>query len=243
MIAWLDIPSWGLVGLGVVGSFGAGYALVKALPSSLFHAGSRAPKPRSFRRPFPSWLKERSRKKRIDASREVLPQALEIAIQGMKAGQTVPQTLEYLSQEAPPPLREEFAAVCNEMAWGASAEQALSHLAERVPTPDIERFLESYRLSRKTGANLTHLLQTLHDGMEERNRLIRRMEAMTAQARLSGILMGCLPLFLAVILAVMDPLLMAPLFTTLEGWAILSVALALELAGFLWIKRLMVLET
>jgi len=233
-------------------------ALIGAVPFFLLGTilFSRFSIPGSFRKktapvepPSPSkksflivWRENRKRRKTIEAVGEVFPQALEIAIQALKAGQTVAQTLEYLSQEAAPPLRDEFALVCREMAWGTDAEEALGRLAQRVPQPDIARFQESYRLSRQTGANLTHLLQTLLEGMEERNRLSRRMESMTAQARLSGLLMGSLPIFLIVILFLMDPLLMAPLFTTFLGWGILAVAALLETIGFIWIRGLMMAE-
>jgi tight adherence protein B len=190
-----------------------------------------------------SWSDRRARARRLEAAQDVFPQSLEIAIQALRAGQTLPQTLEYLSEESAPPLREEFAAMVREMAWGSSAEQAIAHFAERVPSTDVARFRECYRLSRQTGANLAQLLQTLCNGMEERHRLARRMTSMTAQARLSGILMGCLPFFMVVILTVMDPALMSPLFTTLRGYAILGAAALLEVGGFLWIRSLMVLET
>src|SRR6185295_15167788 len=103
-------------------------------------------------------------------------------------------------------------------------------------------FLESYRISRQTGANLTQLWQALLEGIEEKNRILRKMEAMTAQARLSGLMMGLLPVLLAVVFFFMDPGLMAPLFTEKAGWAILLTAFFLETLGFLWIRQLLRLE-
>ena len=189
------------------------------------------------------WQERRASQARRSVSLEMLPQALEVAIQALKAGQTVPQALELISQESASPLRDEFALVCREMAWGASTEQALEGLARRIPAPEFQRFIESFRLSRRTGADLTRLLQTLLEGMEERARMLRRMDSMTAQARLSGILMGSLPVFLLVVLVLMDPVLMEPLFGSPAGWCILAVSALLETAGFLWIRSLMNLET
>ncbi len=97
---------------------------------------------------------------------------------------------------------------------GSSAEQSLSKMAERFPDfSEFYQFLESYRISRQTGANLTRLLEFLLEGMEEKNRILRKMEAMTAQARLSGLLMGILPLLLGLVFFMMDPDLITPLFT------------------------------
>jgi len=102
--------------------------------------------------------------------------------------------------------------------------------------------LESYKISRQTGANLTHLLEVLLEGMEEKNRILRKMEAMTAQARLSGLLMGSLPILLGSVVFMMDPTMIIPLFTEKAGWAILLLAVVMESIGFLWIKQLLQLE-
>jgi tight adherence protein B len=140
-------------------------------------------------------------------------------------------------------LREEAARMVAEMAHGASPEAALEKAAIRNPgSPELRQFLESYRLSRTTGADLAHLLQTLLEGMEERNRILRKMDAMTAQARLSGWMMGLLPVFLLLAIGSMDPDLVLPLFTEQAGWGILLAAAFLEILGFLWIKRLMRIE-
>jgi tight adherence protein B len=174
---------------------------------------------------------------------ELFPQALGMCIQALKTGQTVSQVLSYLSHECPQPLRNEIVLVCNEMSLGLSAEAALTKMSERFPDfSEFQQFLESYKISRLTGANLTYLLQVLLDGMEEKNRIIRKMSAMTAQAKLSGMVMGLLPFMLGLIFFVMDPSLMTPLFTEKAGWAILFLAAILESIGFLWIRQLLRVE-
>ncbi len=183
------------------------------------------------------------RSKNLVQMRELFPQALGMFIQALKTGQTVPQVLEYLSNELPQPLRQEFSLVCMEMNLGLSAEEALSKMNEKYPDfSEFGRFLESYKISRQTGANLTHLLQVLLNGMEEKNRLLRKMNAMTSQAKLSGLVMGLLPFLLGLVFFVMDPSLMVPLVTTPGGWGILCAAAVLESIGFLWIRQLLRLE-
>jgi len=191
----------------------------------------------------PALKKKYETQKRLEKMKEVFPQTLGMSVQALKTGQTIPQVLEYLSRECPAPLREELTQVCGEMDLGNSAEMALSKMAERFPDfAEFHQFLESYKISRQTGANLTHLLEVLLEGLEEKNRLLRKMEAMTAQARLSGTLMGLLPFLLAFVFFMMDPELMTPLFTTQIGWAILLLALVLEAIGFFWIRQLLQLE-
>jgi len=189
-------------------------------------------------------LIQKQKKNKIQAKMsELFPQALGMCIQALKTGQTVSQVLEYLSHECPQPLRNEIVLVCNEMSLGLSAEAALTKMSERFPDfSEFQQFLESYKISRQTGANLTHLLQVLLDGMEEKNRILRKMNAMTAQAKLSGMVMGLLPFMLGLIFFVMDPSLMTPLFTQRAGWAILLLAAILESIGFLWIRQLLRVE-
>ncbi len=182
-------------------------------------------------------------KQRVHKMAEVFPQTLGMSIQALRTGQTVPQVLEYLSRESPPPLKEELSLVCAEMDLGSPAEQALGRMLERFPNfSEFQQFLESYKISRQTGANLTHLLEVLLEGMEEKNRILRKMEAMTAQARLSGLLMGSLPILLGSVVFMMDPTMIIPLFTEKAGWAILLLAVVMESIGFLWIKQLLQLE-
>ncbi len=191
----------------------------------------------------PLWIKNRDLLKKLKAMREVFPQTLGMMIQALKTGQTVSQVLGYLSRESPSPLKEEIAGVCTEIDLGSSTETALAKMSDRFPSfLEFRQFLESYKVSRQTGANLSHLLQVLLDGMEEKNRILRKMGAMTAQARLSGLMMGCLPFLLAVVFYLMDPSLMTPLFTQPLGWGFLAVAFVLEGVGFLWIRRLLQLE-
>ena len=192
----------------------------------------------------PVWKRNRDAHGKVAAMRELFPQSLGLAVQSLKSGQTVPQALEHLSLESPSPLREEWAEVCAEMNLGVSAENALTHMSGKFPKfNELSHFLESYKISRQTGSNLIPLLELLAGGMEEKNRLTRKMDSLTAQARLSGIMMGCLPFLLAFVFFLMDPALIMPLFTDPKGWAILLLAAFLETIGFLWIHRLLRLES
>ncbi len=192
---------------------------------------------------YPVFLARQRLKKRIDKMNDLFPQTLGMAIQALKAGQTIPQVLEYLSKESPAPLRDEWKQVCAEIDLGASSEQALIKMGERYPAfADFHQFLQSYKISRRTGANLTHLLEVLLEGTETRSRLLRKMDSMTAQARLSGLLMGLLPFILALVFFTMDPTILKPLVTQKAGWGILVLSALMETIGFLWIRQLLRIE-
>ena len=191
----------------------------------------------------PGLIRKQKSKNKLKKIMEIFPQSLGMMIQALKAGQTMQQVLEYLSQECPEPLKGEYFQVCRDISLGAAAEKALGFMADRYSDFDnLRQFIESYSISRVTGANLTRLLEVLLENIQEKDRLLRKRDAMTAQARLSGLLMGCLPFLLGLVFFVMDPNLMLPLFTRPQGWAILFIAAILESIGFLWIRQLLALE-
>jgi tight adherence protein B len=235
----MDVATKWLLG-GVIASLGVvvlgdpGSGLFLLLVVALFGIGLRL---------GPGFLEKQKTKKKYKKIQEIFPQSLGMMIQALKSGQTMQQVLEYLSQECPEPLKGEYLQVCRDMALGAAADKALAFMSDRYPEfDDFRQFIESYRISKITGANLTRLLEVLLENLQEKDRLTRKRDAMTAQARLSGMLMGCLPFLLGLVFFVMDPNLMLPLFTRPQGWAILFIAFLLETIGFLWIRQLLALE-
>jgi|GEM_PF-1674788 len=229
---WLLIGIVGCLGVVIFGDPGIGLFLllvIVALGMSL--------------RLGPGLIRKQKSKNKLKKIMEIFPQSLGMMIQALKAGQTMQQVLEYLSQECPEPLKGEYFQVCRDISLGAAAEKALGFMADRYSDFDnLRQFIESYSISRVTGANLTRLLEVLLENIQEKDRLLRKRDAMTAQARLSGLLMGCLPFLLGLVFFVMDPNLMLPLFTRPQGWAILFIAAILESIGFLWIRQLLALE-
>jgi Flp pilus assembly protein TadB len=191
----------------------------------------------------PTLLKKWTYGKKRALLSEVFPQTLGMAAQALKTGQTLPQVLDYLSRECPSPMREELKLVCSEIDLGSSVEQALNKMAERYPDfREMNGFLESYRISRQTGANLARLWEVQLEGLEEKNRILRKIDAMTAQARLSAWMIGFLPLVLGSVFFFLDPNMILPLFTQKAGWGILGLAVGLETVGFYWLHQLMRLE-
>jgi len=235
-----------LSALGVAASLGAlvyAWVFSREIGMPDRGAGGLDPGRPWIRNPFRDFLAKLRAQRKFGKIRDLFPQALGMAVQGLKAGQTVPQVLEYLSKESPSPLREEWEQVCSEIKLGSSTQEALARLGDRYPDfQDFQPFLQSYKISRQTGANLTHLLEVLMEGMETRDRLSRRMESMTAQARLSGWVMGLLPFILLGVFFLMDPELLAPLFTQKTGWGILALAAGMEWIGYLWIRQLLRVE-
>jgi tight adherence protein B len=105
-----------------------------------------------------------------------------------------------------------------------------------VPEPDIALLATAIRVSRELGGNLAETLQRLAEGVRSRLVLRGKINALTSQGRLQGVIVGLMPIGLMVVLSVMDPAPMSLLFSTVPGWCALALILLLEGIGFYLIR-------
>ncbi len=179
------------------------------------------------------WLKKR-RLKKMEAQ---LPDVLEMIMGGMKAGLSLVQALETTALEAPLPMARELQVVVRDCRLGLTPEDALEKMLARWPNPDWELFVIAGGVSLRTGANLPEVTERLIATIRERFRLRTRVETLTAQGRLSGWVVGLLPVFLAVGLTLFEPELMLPFFKHPLGLGLLGICVVLELLGAYFIHK------
>jgi len=191
---------------------------------------------------LPQAVLRRLREQRLKKFNFQLVQASEVMGGALKAGHTFLQAMNLVTEEMPRPIRDEFKVFLKENALGTPLEEALEHLTARVPSRDLEMMVTAILLSRQTGANLAEILSQIASSMREKYKIEGQVAALTAQGRLSGVIVGLLPLFLGVIIYVMDPALISPLFTTDIGHLILAVSVVMEILGGLWIKKLLAID-
>lgn len=166
-----------------------------------------------------------------------LVDALTLMANGMKSGLNVPQALQIVVDEMPKPIREEFGLVLTENKVGLALDKAFENLARRIPTEDVSMFVTSVNILRETGGNVAETFETIVKTIRERLKLQSKISAMTAQGMTSAIIVGALPWGLAVVLYLMDPVMMKPLFVTPLGWLILLAVIGLEVVGFFVILK------
>jgi tight adherence protein B len=156
---------------------------------------------------------------------------------GMRSGLSVVQAMGLVSQEMPDPIRSEFALIMSQNKLGVSLEEAFVNLSKRIMADEVEMFVTSVNILKETGGNLAETFDTITTLIRERVKVEGKIKALTAQSFWQGIILMCVPPFMAGVLAQTDPELMKPMFTTVIGWAILAGVVVLEIVAFFVIQK------
>jgi tight adherence protein B len=178
------------------------------------------------------------RRRRLAAIEAQLPDALDLIVRSLRAGHSFANGLKIVSQEMEKPIAAEFDQVVNEHAFGVSLTQALQNLVDRVDLQDIRFFTTAVILQRETGGNLTEVLSSLSMLIRERFKLKRQIKAISAEGRLSGLILTLLPVGLFAMLLLTNPTYIEPLYKSKAGQIMVGIGLAMQLLGILFIKKI-----
>jgi tight adherence protein B len=171
-----------------------------------------------------------------------LPDMLALLSGTLRAGYSLMQGVEAVAQEVDEPMGFELRRVCTEARLGRPLEEALDASAERLQIPDYSWAIMAIRIQREVGGNLAELLMTVGDTMTQRERLRRDVAALTAEGKMSAIVLGVLPPALAAVMWVVNPTYIGVLFSTTAGNFMLGFATVLALFGFWWMKKTIEIE-
>lgn len=156
---------------------------------------------------------------------------------GVKAGLSVQQCMERIQENMPNPISQEFGLVLSQMRLGRGMSEALNDLGTRLPRPDVQMFVTSVNILSETGGNMAETFQTITYTIRERQKIEKKIEAMTAQGVAQGVIITLIPFALLVVFFIVDPTYVQPLFTTTLGLIALFVMLALQTIGGLMIRK------
>jgi tight adherence protein B len=126
-----------------------------------------------------------------------LPQALDIIVRSLEAGHPVPSAVNLVGRELPDPIGTEFGMAADEIAYGATLEQAIERMSERCQHPDVDLFAATVRLQEKTGGNLTGLLKLNAHTVRDRHKMRLKIKAASSEGRASAMILTSAP-FIAV---------------------------------------------
>jgi tight adherence protein B len=182
---------------------------------------------------------EQRRRKKFDAQ---LLEAIPMLAGAMKAGMSLLQAMEQITREMGPPIRQEFAHALQENRVGKPLIQSLHDMKNRLRTDDLSITVDAIGIAQETGGVLSEVLMKIAETIKSRNRVRTKIDTLTAQGRLQGIIMSLMPWGLAAILFLLDPELMRPMFTTGTGQIILVAIVILEIMGWLVIRRLVSID-
>jgi tight adherence protein B len=172
---------------------------------------------------------------------EFLPDSLQMLTSTLKSGFGILQALDNVAEEAAEPARSEFRRVLLEVRLGRDLGAALHGLADRMQSEDFEWVVGAIDINREVGGDLAMILQHVAETIRERQRLLRQMEALTAEGRLSAYILTGLPVGLVLVMAVIDPDYLDRLRSGI-GLVLVGVGVRLLVAGWLWMKRLIRIE-
>ncbi len=166
-----------------------------------------------------------------------LPDTLNLIATSLRAGYSMLQALEAVTQEAPEPTSREFRRVLNEIRLGRSATEALQDSARRMESLDFDWVVLAFTIQREVGGNLAEVLQTTSETMLHRGRLRREMRALTAEGRISAFVLGSTPFVLFAFLFLGNRSYLEPLLESSVGKAAIGLALVLLGIGLVWLVR------
>ncbi len=184
-----------------------------------------------------------ARSRRSNKISEQLPDALEMMARALRAGHAISGSFQFVATEMPSPINIEFGRAYEEQRLGRTVEQSVVRMTGRVPNNgDLKIFAVSVIVQKETGGNLTEILENIANTIRARFRFYGKLRALTAEGRMSGMVLAALPLLMVAFLAISNPTYLNALFTTTIGNAFLAYAIGSWLLGLLWMFRLTKVE-
>lgn len=191
---------------------------------------------------IPPFLVQQARTKREQLFNKQLGDALTIMGNCMRAGYSFPQAMDSVANEMMPPISAEFGRVVREINYGATMESALTAMVNRVNNKDLELLVAAVLTSAQVGANLSDLLDTIANTVTDRIRLREEIQVLTAQGRMSGMVIGLLPVFIILFLMVSNPSYIMDFAQTSTGQLLLGLSVVMEITGFIVINKIVDLK-
>ncbi|MCC6419024.1 MAG: type II secretion system F family protein [Gemmataceae bacterium] len=184
-----------------------------------------------------AWLLNK-RRVRLKSFQAQLPDALELVARALRAGHSLAAGLHVVGEEMPSPISDEFNRVYEEQNLGIPIEDALKSMCERVPSLDLRFFVTSVLVQRQTGGDLSEILDKIGYVVRERFRILGQVQALTAEGRLSGVILIALPFGLFLMMLYIKPDYVEKLWTHPLGIKMSVFALIAQLVGAVVIKKI-----
>jgi len=187
---------------------------------------------------LPTWRVASRRNSRIARIERQFPEALDQMSRSMRAGHAFPSAVKMVADEMAEPLGRDFRILFDEMNYGVPTSEALAHLAERVPVADVSYFVVAIMIQRESGGNLAELLDSIAKIVRERLKLLGEVRTLSAEGRLSAIILTALPFGVGLMVNLVNPEFMAVLWSDPMGLRMVGVALFMMATGILWMRSI-----
>jgi len=180
---------------------------------------------------------KRTKVKRVQKFNSQIGDSLVVMSNSLRAGFSFLQAMEMVAREMPAPISDEFNRTLREMNLGTPTEEALLNLNKRIESEDLDLVITAVLIQRQVGGNLSEILDGISHTIRERIRIKGEIKTLTAQGRISGIIVGALPVVIGLVLAVINPTYIGSLFTNPVGWGMLTAGAISQTVGIALIKK------
>lgn len=219
----------------LTGVLGAGLGLMMVGPAGLLIGGGAAAAAPIL------WIRRRRRLQKEAVEGQLADLAASVAM-AVRSGLSIPQAIAFAADEAEAPLRDRLDLIMAEQHVGAPLERALSAFADDVGTDDARLLVLILSTHARTGGNLAVALEEVADTLRHRVAARRELRALTAQGRVSGLILGILPIGFFLVLATTSRQDLGPVYRSPTGLGMVGAGLLLEGLAFLWIRRILRIE-
>lgn len=181
-------------------------------------------------------------KDKMGVFNDQLIEALGMITNLVRAGQSFSQALENLVKDSKPPLSTEFELALKKIKLGTPVGDALMEMSDKIPSNDLRITVLSINLARESGGNMGEILSRIAETMRERKKINGKIAALTAQGKVSGIVMGFVPFILLGVLYFIQPSMMGLLFNTFLGNIMLCLVIVMVTVGMIVINKIVSID-
>jgi tight adherence protein B len=180
----------------------------------------------------------KKKRERMAKFEKQLPEALDLIARSLKAGHAFTSGMKLVSEEFKDPLGPEFDETLDEVNFGLSVADALKNLTKRVECLDLKFFVVSVILQRETGGNLAEIIESLAHLIRSRFKFRRKVRVLSAEGKLSGVILVVLPFVLFAGLLLINPSYMGIMFADPIGKVIITISIIMIIVGVFFIRRI-----
>jgi tight adherence protein B len=180
---------------------------------------------------LPHWIIGRMGKRRVAAFVGLFPEAIDLMVRALRSGLPISEAIVNAGREIGDPIGAELRLVENGMKMGRDMEALLWETAARIDSPEFRFFIIALSVQRETGGNLAETLANLADVLRRRRQMVAKVRAMASETRATSVILGGLPIAVILMLSVISPAYLRPLFHDMRGYVLDGLALAMLVTG------------
>lgn len=197
---------------------------------------------RYFQTKCPVILQRHIQNRRLKKIDQQIMVATDMLANCLRAGLSLGQSLEFVSENGPSPLKEDAALIVSQVKMGKDLGDALAEWKMRTPLDDVKILVEAILVLRQTGGNLVETFESIAETIRERQKVGGKIRVLTAQGVSQAVIILILPFALCIGLYLLAGWYIEPMFTTALGWVLICAALSLQTLGALWLRKIVTIR-